>query len=1104
MIKLLFTLLAFVAVTAHAQTAAPASGNASLTQIPAQPLADALTVLARQRGLQMIYGSDAVRGHQSKGAPAGLSTAEVLARILEGTGLEYEFLNDRTVTIWIRGRERPVSGGAQSLSGQRPQGPIPAGEVADTLRLARTQAGRDALDGAPTGENTDEGRAESSTDEAKSKGIPEMLVKGARSSNSDIRRTEDDVQPYVVFEAEEIENSMAPDLETFLKTRLPMNQSRGSEGQNFSGIRGPQGTTQSTINLRGLGADQTLILVNGRRMPSAGNGLELLQPDINGIPLAAVERIEILPSTAGGIYGGGATGGVVNIILKRDYSDLELTARYDGTFAGGGAERRLDASGGFTLEGGRTSIMVMASYRDANPLYIGDRDFTARARALQNANDPGAFVSQSTPVHGYTTNIRSANGSDLVLVDDMRPLNTPIAYVPVGYAGPASDGGTAFLSTAGRYNLDLAADPAGRQHSLLNLPTVRSVAVNLRREFTDRIEAFVDASRHDSRGSRAGLQGQLYTDVTLPVGLNNPFTQAVKLSVPLPGYGISRRTSSSSLMEQFSGGLIVRLRNDWAAQGEYTWSQSTSGYSRPDAFLTQDGSAALIDGRLDPLGDVNAYPMDFSAYYPGGTGQRATRAAEHFTLHKDATLRVAGPLMNLPGGPLRLAALIESREQFTGDNVLTRYRLGVVDAEHTYYPKIGATTESVYAELTAPLFSAVNARRGLRGLDLQASYRYDETKTRSRPIDDSQVMVPSADGPFPDVPFQTNTVTGNQYTLGFRYTPAESVVLRASYGKGILPPMPSQLAESSFPPEFVGFLGVLTDSKRGGEVITDATVEKLTISGNPLLRPEYSQSWSAGAIFTPESLPGLRLSVDYTRIEKTDEVGFLDLQVLIDLEDNFPGRIVRDSLTAADQTLGYTGGVVRELNLGQVNIAHSVVEAVDIQADYSWQTRFGVFAANVMATVQPQLKQQAAPDSEEFDTVGYSDGPLKWRANAGLRWSRGALDLGWNMQYYDASRVYTSTAFPSSRDATVRGQGSEWTPTQTYHDVFGRYRFETLPGFARGLLENTELLVSVQNVFNDSPPILASVSPGVIAGYSTDGDPRLRRYSVSFTKRFGL
>ncbi len=1078
---------AIVLLCALAAPAQADQGTRTELNIPAQPLRDALAALGRQTGLQVVYTAEEVAENLTAPRLIGAFSADdALARLLSNTELRYEYLDERTIAIRTKAAGAGPAGTA-SISQQRSES---KGLRVVQVAPQQTAANSATETKAPAASVGDAG-AENT------KGIPEILVKGARSGNTDIRRTEDDVQPYVVFDAEEISRSMAPDLETFLKTRLPMNQSRASNSQSLSSF---SMGNQSTIDLRGLGADQTLILVNGRRMPGVATDADTVQPDISGIPISAVERIEILPSTAGGIYGGGATGGVLNIILKRNYNDLELSARYDGTFAGGGAERRLDATGGFTLEGGRTRVMVMASYRDGNPLYLGDREFTVRSRRLQEQNNRAAFAA-SEPVYGYTTNVRSVSGNDLELLDG-GSLNSPIAHVPVGYAGPASDNGAAFLGTAGHYNLDLPNDSRGKQYSLVFSPTVRSLALNLRREFTDRIETFVEVSRYDRRSLRMGSSLALSdANLILPVGANNPFTEAVRLSIPQPGYDGSRlRTHSDSLTEQVGGGLIVRLPRQWTVQPEYSWSRSNTTSDWPADLFTADGAAALIDGRLNPLSDVNAYPLDFSGYIPGGAGQRDFRGAEWPSEQKNATLRIAGPLLNLAGGPLRLAALLERREQYTGDRLQTTFTQATTTPTYTYYPEIGSTTESVYTELTAPLVSAANAQRGLLGLDLQASYRHDATRTGTNPYG-SQVTVPSADGPFPDGPMQFNEVTGHQYTLGVRYTPMDSLALRVSYGEGILPPSPIQLSEGDLPPFILAFAGY-RDPKRNGELITGATVEKSSIAGSLALRPEHSQSWSAGAILTPARLPGLRLSLDYTRIEKIDEIGFLNTQVLIDLADSFPGAIVRNPLTPADEALGYTGGTIRELNTGFVNIAHSLMEAVDIQADYTWQTHLGDFAAHVIATVQPRLAQQPAPDTQELNTVGYSNGPLKWRANAGLRWSRGPLELGWNLQYYDASRVYTITASTASRDAAILDQGSALIPTQTYHDVYGRYRFDSAPGFARGLLQNTELQVSVQNVLNTSPPILASATT-LAAGYATEGDARLRRYSIAFTKRFG-
>src|SRR5262249_20376678 len=146
-------------------------------------------------------------------------------------------------------------------------------------------------------------------------GVPEILIKGSKSLNIDIHRTRDDVLPYVVFDHEAISQSGVQTLDEFLKQRLPMNTVAQSNTQ--SAVSG----SGSRIDLRGLGTNQTLVLVNGRRVadlqvnPSnAGD-----QSDLNGIPVGAVERIEVLPTSASGIYGGSATGGVVNIVLKKDF-----------------------------------------------------------------------------------------------------------------------------------------------------------------------------------------------------------------------------------------------------------------------------------------------------------------------------------------------------------------------------------------------------------------------------------------------------------------------------------------------------------------------------------------------------------------------------------------------------------------------------------------------------------------------------------------------------------------------------------------------------------------------------------------------------------------
>ncbi len=495
--------------------------------------------------------------------------------------------------------------------------------------------------------------------------------------------------------------------------------------------------------------------------------MRLDQPNINGIPLSSIERIEILPSTAGGIYGGGATGGVVNVILKRGYQGLEVRGTYDGTTNGGNRKRRLEASGGFSLEGGGTSVNFAASYSDALPLLVGDRDFTANAREriLRNAPETELIDFLGNPIAGYTTNIQSVSGNPLVLVSSGLSLGSARAHVPVGYAGPGSDNGLAFLNATG-FNTDLPKSVAigGTKSHALAAPTVRSISLNLRREFSNRVEAFVDLSNYDNNSLSHFAGACNGNGTTIPVGPNNPFTEQVKINLPLTSFDRSLEEQHSwGESRTLAGGVIVRLPGNWSAQGEYSWSRSRSGYTYNFYQITADGGAAIRDGRLDPFRDVNDYPLDFSPYYVSPTPQSDFGSD---VVLKNATLRLAGP-----------------------------------------YPQSDTIGTSVDA---------------------------------------------------------------NQYTFGFRYQPVEQLALRASYGEGVLPP-------SISPPNFLALIASrYTDPKRGGQPLS--SLGSFISLGSPSLRPEQSESFSAGMIFTPESIPGLRVPVNYTRIDKVDEINTINTQ----------------------------------------------------------------------------------------------------------------------------------------------------------------------------------------------------------------------------------
>lgn len=1080
--------LALVAIESEA--AAPAEREVQLA-IEQQVLADALNAWAQQTGLQLVSPSSEVTNRIVAPQVKGVFSAQAaLEKLLDGTPVTYVWLNERSVAIREKTQAELV--------------PIGTNATPFTSRLAVLDVRPEAVEGAgdapqsrdgthregtATSAETEDGKSE----QVSGKGIPEVLVVGSRILNADIRRTEDDVQPYVVFDRTQIDRSMSGNVEAFLKSRLPMNTLETSNSQG----PGSSGGSQSTINLRGLGANQTLILIDGRRVSGVSNSGELRQPDINGIPLAAIERIEVLPSTASGIYGGGATGGVVNIITRKDYAGVDLSTTYGNTFESDAGYYRVDASAGFTFEDGRSHLLVAASHAAADTLLNGDREFARRARARQLATNPAAFYDLSTPPLGLTSNIRSADGSNLVL-DNGTPLNSPLTHIPQGYAGPAADGGNALVANAGLYNLDLSDDLGGRRQGLFNGPTVSSALVSARRGFTEALDAFADLSYFDNEGriANAGLPGPVVLAADAP---NNPFTTPIVVRFPSPG--LARELGSDAETVRAVGGLIARLPGSWTAGLDYAWSRSRYSFFQTSPVVGDpDGAgpglgaaAAYADGTLDIMRDLNGSPLDYSSFLLPSPNQTMGPFDSVLT---DLNLRASGRLGELPGGPLTLSALIESRKEEAEDAFASSMSENAATA-FFFFPHRSQKVESFYLETRAPLVSGSNAMPMLRELELQASVRHDRYETTSP--DTAAIFLPSRDAPRPAFGYVSNEVDATKYTLGLRYAPVTDVVLRASFGTGFLPPSISQIVPGT---PFPGLSATLIDPKRGSISQTIFPVA-LTFGGSPSLKAEESESWSVGMIYSPRVLPRLRLSVDYTQIEKTNEIAFLTVQQLVDLEGAFPSRIVRAPLSPADQALGYTGGVITAIDQSQINVASTDVEAYDVQVDYTYQAgTAGEFHAYAVATWQSEFERRSTPGSPPVDSVGFAQGPLHLRGSAGIDWELGSWTAGWNAQYFDSYRICSALAPPVACSAIVVNQGGAEIPDQLYHDIFARYRFPSATGSGSGLLEGVEIAVGIQNVLDKEPPTLATTASGGTDTYSNYADPRLRRFTLTVQKRF--
>lgn len=1009
-------------------------------QIPAQPLATALVQFSKQAKIQLVTSSVQLGAQETQGISGRLSIQRALDALLDRTGLGYSLVGENTVAITVpTGSRREASASAVT---HLAQADVPV--QSDTPPESSTE-----------NEPTTRGRGDEVT-----VAIPEVLVVGSRSLNVDIRRRRDDPQPYVIFDRQTIERSAALDLNEFLRARLPMNTVRNSGAQPAGG--NTTAGNMTSIDLRGLGTDETLILVDGRRIvgPLIQGGLGG-QGDINGIPLSAIERIEILPTTASGIYGGSATGGVVNIVLRRDYSGVEARLNYDNTFDSDSSIVRGDLTAGFNLEGGKTSILVAGSYSESSPLEYRDRSFILDYRRKVAANNPNF----STAPLGATPNIRTASGL--------------ITSVPAGYAG--GGGLTPLMTNAGAYNVGLA-DTAqtgggGAHTALFSAPTMHSLSVAIRRQFGARVQAFLDIAASDNSTSSliSVIPTRFSISATAP---NNPFRQNLLVSAPIAGGEVESWADSET--RRATAGIIFSLPAQWQLEMDYNRNELTFS-SFVGGTVSSSLSANIANGTIDILRDLQAFPIsDIDAYI--GPSQSL---GPYGSTQNVMTMRAVGPVWQLPGGPITISALAERREDDFGDYTVTS------GASQVYWPSQSQAVNSLYLEARVPLVSPANSVAGIRALELQLSGRYDRYRLNAA-TSSFNLGSPSP------IQYSTSTNSSANPTIGVSYKPIDDVQLRASYGTGFLPPNVYQV----LPQDTTLATTNILDPRRGNTPV-GAVVDAIS-GGNPDLRPEESESWSAGLILTPRFMPGVRLSVDYTRIEKTDNIGSLpnlSSPGAFELYESM-GRITRGPNLPGDAP-GWAGPIVL-VNRSRINIERLDLEAFDVQVDYRLETvRFGAFDFFALGTWTPHLRTQVLPNSPVVENAGgiiagsvISSTTLKFRSNAGLTWSRGPWAFGWNTSYYHHYVVN-----PTGGAAFV-SQGSPDVRSQSYHDAFAAYRFESSGvsprGFAR-LTSGLDITLGVRNVFNTEPPLDVFNQSSF---YSTFGDARLASYYLTIRKSF--
>ncbi|WP_293853451.1 TonB-dependent receptor [Steroidobacter sp.] len=1037
----------------------------------------ALDALASRNDVQLVYRRDQLQGVLTAGVSGRFTVQEAVLKLLEGTQLRAS-TDPATGAMLIAPKTLATQPAA--ARGFRSDSADSSARLAQASDLAaERESGATA--------KADSGRQDSEN-------ISEVLVSAKKpftEGNMDIKRTENDAQPYQLISAEEIERTGVLNVEGYLKRNLSMNAVARDNSQLSVNAYG----SSSNVNLRGIGTNQTLILINGRRTANISLFGQTFQPDVNGIPIGAVERIEVLPVSSSAIYGGSAIGGVVNVVLKRDYEGGQIGVSYRSPMDTDAPARTVDASYGFSLEGGRTNVVVGGRFSEVEPLFSEQRpELYARGLQRVRANNLASLQSPTSPfLGGSLPNIGSANGQALVLRPEYGGMNlgSTITHVPSGTSSATQlqQLGAGLLSNAGTYNFT-SPDSAGTYNSdglrshVFGSPVTKSFIASARRRMSDNTEAFLEFYRSsNTRTSQWAVEAATYrVSAASPV---NPFQQDIFVSLPAGAGSVGY--DSRNEVTRFTAGVLVDLPHDWQLESDYTWTSNDYSYGGSAFDSTAGGLvAALNNGTVNPFVDTLSNPLSIGLYEGAfGSGQEGGLG--------NVALRVAGPVWELPAGrPTLVVGLEHRKERVKRGGYFFRDFPQLAAAQstsRTYLPQ-SQSVLSAYTELKVPLVSAANAVPLVRELELQLSGRTEHFKVSTG----TAFVVAGQNTPTvsSDVDYSSTNPT-----IGLRYKPVDQLMLRASYAKGFLPPDYSQfLAPVLGGTNVLGAnaTAVVIDPRRGNQ----QTVVHYIAGGNPDIKPQSSQSWNVGLVWEPAFIAGLRASLDWYHLVLEDVAVTPTPQQVVNLESQLPGRVQRVAATPGDP---YGVGALTLVDFSLLNANEMKTEGMDLSLSYLLPLeRLGTFQIAGGGSIIRYFKRQSVIDGPLLDIANAvaDGGPLKRRANLALSWMRGNWKADWMASYFGSYDQFDSGGVTTY----VRSQGSNTVRSQTYHDLAFSYSWpeQRAVAWSGKALSGTTVQLGISNVFDKVPPFDAYYGNSLY--YSPFGDPRLREYWLSATKHF--
>ncbi|MGB1292050.1 MAG: TonB-dependent receptor plug domain-containing protein [Pseudoalteromonas sp.] len=846
--------------------------------------------------------------------------------------------------------------------------------------------------------------------------IEKIQVTGSRIKRSDM----ENASPVTLIGADDIKAMGATSIDSVLQKMTATGGAMTNPGVN----NGSGGNAR--IDLRGLGANRTLVLVNGRRMIASGTGAASTV-DLNTIPVSMIKSVEVLKDGASAVYGTDAVAGVVNIILKDDFEGLDMNVNSAITGEGDATETSFDFTVGTSFDKG--NIVVGMQYTDRGEASQADRDFSKCpiAEGANGLNCNGGSV-YSEGGHIWQDSTTKA------LDDDGKEVSVGLAQGDNGLSGL---GGLHPFTDADRFNFA----PSSYLYTPMERLNLTGLATY---EISDETRVFTEFT-YTKRWSQQQMAPQpVWFGFKYDKSMGDSLLdQTYTSKVDADGDGYADKDADGKYLTQTAnykyGDDIFygRRMSDTGARyfeqsvdtvravigadgyaGDYFWDVSAN-FGRNDSvdkLSNLHNMGAIGDSIMytndenDVVGTFN--PLDQAAW----TSEDFRRNVYTEVNNGGSQLfilaaSVSGEMFELPAGYAAFAAGIERRQEkawFTPDSLTAQ---GLANDPMVEPTAGGFDVNEAYVEFAlplladAPLAQNVELSAAIRAFDY-STFGSDET-----------------------------------WKLGLTWKVNDELMLRSVVSTAFRAPTVSELYSGNSPSfEQVEFPGAQDQAE-------------VTVGGNNQLTPEEADTLTAGIVYEPQWFEGFSMTLDYYDIEIENAIATVDNQYIVDqclvAASNKESALCKSSNVKLDSTGRIT------FNNQLQNIGSEKTSGVDLNLSYSFEAAGLNWKAGLDTTYLDEYVVEVTGDPVDYAGVITSGtgGYAEFKSNLTINVAGDNWDAQYQARYIAGMDSYSCIGKEDSCYAPT-------TPTVIYHDVSGSYLVN----------DTVSLTAGINNLFDKQPP----------------------------------